>query len=132
MEDMATGEIRLSILWEWLHKGATLTADDAGTGAKAGDTVSRELVQRLLREEFDKLLQASNRDVHDNSKTTTLPIAREIVERYLIDDTKLPWYVDLLNITLGNHDLDEARRRIKLLADAFSANGTRITHNLDF
>ena len=29
MEDMATGEIRLSILWEWIHKGATLTADDA-------------------------------------------------------------------------------------------------------
>ena len=25
MEDMATGEIRLSILWEWLHKRATLT-----------------------------------------------------------------------------------------------------------
>ena len=24
MEDMATGEIRLSILWEWLHKNATL------------------------------------------------------------------------------------------------------------
>ena len=29
MEDMATGEIRLSILWEWLHKGASLTEDDA-------------------------------------------------------------------------------------------------------
>src|SRR3954464_11744549 len=30
MEDMATGEIRLSIVWEWLHKAATLTeADDA-------------------------------------------------------------------------------------------------------
>ena len=28
MEDMATGEIRLSILWEWLHKGAALTEDD--------------------------------------------------------------------------------------------------------
>lgn len=27
MEDMATGEIRLSILWEWLHKKAELTAD---------------------------------------------------------------------------------------------------------
>ena len=132
MEDMATGEIRLSILWEWLHKGATLTADDGETGAREGDTVSRELVQRLLREEFDKLLKASNRDVHDNSKRTTLPIAREIVERYLMDDTKLPWYVDLLNITLGNHDLNEARRRIKLLADAFAADGTRITHNLDF
>ena len=24
MEDMATGEIRLSILWEWLHKQAPL------------------------------------------------------------------------------------------------------------
>ena len=28
MEDMATGEIRLSILWEWLHKKARLTDDD--------------------------------------------------------------------------------------------------------
>ena len=28
MEDMATGEIRLSILWEWLHKGGRFTADD--------------------------------------------------------------------------------------------------------
>src|SRR5436190_11176290 len=28
MEDMATGEIRLSILWEWLHKRAAFTADD--------------------------------------------------------------------------------------------------------
>ena len=38
MEDMATGEIRLSILWEWLHKGATLTAADEETGVKEGDT----------------------------------------------------------------------------------------------
>ena len=132
MEDMATGEIRLSILWEWLHKGAALTADDPETGAREGDTFSRELLNRLLREEYDKLLTASNRDVHDNSKKTTLPIAREIVEHYLTDEIKLPWYVDLLNITLGNHDLNEAKRRIKLLADAFRANGTRITHNLDF
>ena len=28
MEDTATGEIRLSILWEWVHKKATFTADD--------------------------------------------------------------------------------------------------------
>ena len=33
MEDMATGEIRLSILWEWLHKGAPFTADDPATGS---------------------------------------------------------------------------------------------------
>jgi malate synthase len=132
MEDMATGEIRLSILWEWLHKGATLTAADAETGVKEGDTFSRELCERILREEYDKLLKASNRDLHDNSKTTTLPIAREICEAYLQNDIKLPWYVDLLNITLGNHDLQEARRRIRLLADAFRADRTRITANLDF
>ena len=48
MEDMATGEIRLSILWEWLHKGATLTAADAETGVKAGDTFTPELFARLL------------------------------------------------------------------------------------
>jgi malate synthase len=132
MEDMATGEIRLSILWEWLHKGAKLTAADQETGVKEGDTFSKDLLVRLLREEYDKLLKASNRDVYDNSKKTTLPIAREIVETYLMDETKLPWYIDLLNITLGNHDLGEAKRRIKMLADAFSANGTRLTQNLDF
>ena len=36
MEDMATGEIRLSILWEWLHKSASLTAGDEETGVQAG------------------------------------------------------------------------------------------------
>ena len=55
MEDMATGEIRLSILWEWLHKGARLTAADDETGVKEGDTFSRELCDRLLAEEYDKL-----------------------------------------------------------------------------
>ena len=132
MEDMATGEIRLSILWEWLHKGANLTAADQETGVKEGDTFSKELLVRLLREEYDKLLKASNRDVYDNSKKTTLPIAREIAETYLMDGTKLPWYIDLLNITLGNHDLNEARRRIKMLAEAFEKDGTRVTANLDF
>jgi malate synthase len=132
MEDMATGEIRLSILWEWLHKRAALTEDDAPTGMKAGATFTRELFERLLVEEYSKLLTAGHRDVHDNSKATTLPIAREIVESYVLDDAKLPWYIDLLNITLGNHDLAEARRRIRLLSDAFHRDGTRLTANRDF
>ncbi len=127
MEDMATGEIRLSILWEWLHKHAVLTEGD-----HAGETFSADLCARLIDEEYAKLLTAANRDVHEVSKTTTLPIAREIVATYVMDDAKLPWYIDLLNINLGNHDLMEARRRIQLLADAFKADGTRITANLDF
>jgi len=131
MEDMATGEIRLSILWEWLHKGASLTADDE-IGVKAGDTFTRHLFEQLLTQEYDKLQRASNRDVHDNSKRTTLPIAREIVQAYVMDEVKLPWYIDLLNINLNNTDLNESRRRIKMLADAFRKDGTRITENLDF
>jgi len=132
MEDMATGEIRLSILWEWLHKDARLTEDDKETGAKAGEVFTASLFTRLLAEEYDKLRKASNRDVHDVSKNTTLPIAREIVETYVLDDVKLPWYVDLLNINLNNFDLAESKRRIQLLADAFRKDGTRITWNLDF
>src|SRR5436190_8055638 len=132
MEDMATGEIRLSILWEWLHKNAAFTADDSQVGVKAGDRLTPELCQRLLAEEYEKLQRASNRDVHDTSKHTTLPIAREIVEAYVMDDVKLPWYIDLLNICLEAHDLTEAKRRIRLLAEAFRKDGTRITENMDF
>jgi malate synthase len=124
MEDMATGEIRLSILWEWLHKGAPLT--------DTGDTFTRELFETLLEQEYDKLQHAGNRDVHDNSKRTTLPIAREIVQAYVTGDVKLPWYIDLLNVNLDNTGLNESRRRIRMLADAFRKDGTRITGNLDF
>jgi malate synthase len=132
MEDMATGEIRLSILWEWLHKHASFTADDDPVSVKAGDRFSPELCKQLLAEEYEKLRHASNRDVHDSSKNTTLPIAREIVEAYVTDSVKLPWYIDLLNVTLETRDLTEAKRRISLLAEAFRKDGTRITENLDF
>jgi malate synthase len=132
MEDMATGEIRLSILWEWLHKGATFTDADAETGVRAGDRFTEDLFRRLLAEEFGKLLRASNRDVHDVSKTTTLPIAREIVETYVLEPVKQPWYIDLLNLNLGNHDVGEARRRIRLFTETFRCEGRRITENLDF
>ena len=132
MEDMATGEIRLSILWEWLHKGARLTDDDPGTGAKAGDAFDAALFARLLEEEYAKLLTAGDRDVHDDSKTTTLPIAREIVETYVTNRIKLPWYIDLLNLQLDNYHLDAARSRIGAYIEAFERDGTRITENLDF
>ncbi len=132
MEDMATGEIRLSILWEWLHKGAPLTEDDEETGAKAGDEITLAFFQRLLDEEYEKLRRADNRDVHDNSKDTTLPIAREIAAAYVTEDVKAPWYIDLLNINLNNHDLEVAKKRIRLYMGAFRNRRTRITENLDF
>ncbi|MDH3454324.1 MAG: malate synthase [Desulfuromonadales bacterium] len=131
MEDMATGEIRLSILWEWIHKGAALTENDAETELKAGDVFTEEIFSRLLEEEHAKLLAAGNRDVHDNSKTTTLPIARAIVEAYVLDPVKAPWYIDLLNINLNNQDLSLGKQRIDRYMAAFKTEGLRITENLD-
>ena len=132
MEDMATGEIRLSILWEWLHKRATFTEADAASGVRAGDPVTPELVARLLDEEYAALRAASNRDVHDDSKDTTLPIAREIADRYLHSPGKPPWYVDLLNLNLDNDDLERARARIDAYLRDFARDGTRTTANVDF
>ena len=132
MEDMATGEIRLSILWEWLHKQAAFTEDDPETGVRAGDPMSEALFGRLLDEEHAKLRTARNRDVHDDSKATTLPVARTIVEAYVPAATKPPWYVDLLNLNLGNHDVEVARGRVSSYLDAFGRDGARTTRNLDF
>jgi len=132
MEDMATGEIRLSILWEWVRKNARLTAGEEALDVREGDQFTLELCHRVIAEEYEKLRRAGNRDVHDDSKETTLPIAREIVVTYIGEPLKLPWYIDLLNINLNVHDLEDARRRIARYRQAFAADGTRVTENLDF
>lgn len=132
MEDMATGEIRLSILWEWIHKGATITEDDVDSGVKSGDIFNAALFLKLLDEEYKKLLNANNKDVHDDSKRTTLPISREIVHTYVLDPIKAPWFVDLLNICLNTTDLTAAKKRIVFFMEEFKKNGRRVTENLDF
>jgi malate synthase len=131
MEDMATGEIRLSIVWEYLQKNATMTEGDKAAGIGAGDRFSTEIFLRLLQEEYDKLLRANGRDVHEDSKPTTVPIAREIVATYAQAPFKAPWYVDLLNLNLNNHDLETARQRNAAFMAALAKDGTRITRNLD-
>ena len=132
MEDMATGEIRLSILWEWLHKQATLTAPDEETGAKEGDEFTEEMFSRLLGEEFRKLRQASNVDVHDDSKITTLPVSRTVVEAYVRCSRKAPWMVDLLNVNLSVQQEGTARQRTHDFLELFAKQGIRTTKNLDF
>ena len=132
MEDMATGEIRMSIFWEWVHKQAKLTEDDQETGMRAGDPVTMDLFERLLEEEYDKLQIASGKDVYDVSKNTTLPVTRSVVHAYISEKVKIPWYIDLLNINLDNYDLHTARKRIELYLGHFRKNGTRITENIDF
>ncbi len=90
------------------------------------------LFERLLDEEYAKLQQASNRDVHDESKQTTLPIARAIAERYVLSALKSPWYVDLLNLNLNNEDLDRARARIAEYLARLERDGARIIDNPDY
>jgi malate synthase len=132
MEDMATGEIRLSILWEWIHKGATLTAGDPALGLEPGAVLSPELFLRLLEEEYRKLQAARDRDVHDGSKATTLPIARAIALAYVQSEVKPPWYVDLLNLNLGVTELGQAEDRISQFLETYRRAGTRVTENVDF
>lgn len=132
MEDMATGEIRLSILWEWLHKTATLTANDPETGAREGDPFTEEMFTRLLAEEYSKLQQAGDTDVHDDSKQTTLPVAKVIVDHYVRFAKKAPWMVDLLNINLTVEQEATAVQRTRDFLDGFASDGVRITKNLDF
>jgi malate synthase len=132
MEDMATGEIRLSILWEWRHKLAPLTESDPGTGVRAGEPFTGELFERLWAEEYQKLRHAGTRDVHDDSKETTLPIARDMVRTYVEAGAKLPWYIDLLNLNLNHADAARAARRVQRYVAAFQADGSRLTANPDF
>lgn len=133
MEDMATGEIRLSILWEWLHKGAPFTesAEGAAPAADGASPAAERLTParfaRLLAEEHARLLAAADRDVHDDSKATTLPITLAAVEAYVASEAKPPWFIDLLNLCLDIGDIAVARRRIAAYLDELQRSGRRLT-----
>ena len=132
MEDAATGEIRVSVLWEWLHKQARITEADQETGTPQGAVFSEQIFDRLLAEEYNKLLGAADKDVYETSKTTTLPIAKAIVEACVTAERKAPWYIDLLNLNLNNTDLLLAQERITFYFSQLNLYNQRITHNLDF
>ena len=131
MEDMATGEIRVSVLWEWIHKGGELTEADAQTGLKEGTIINKEVFLELLEQEYQKLLEANHNDVHEDSKHSTLPISKLIVERFVLDSTKAPWFIDLLNINLNNKDFATAQERVDMYYNELKMTGQRVTANLD-
>ena len=102
MEDMATGEIRLSILWEWVHKGARMTAADPAAGVAEGDPFTLDLCRQADRR---GVRQAAARRATATSTTTRRPrrcrSRARSSRRTSAQPVKLPWYVDLLNINLG-------------------------------
>jgi malate synthase len=71
-------------------------------------------------------------DVHDDSKSTTLPVANVVVNAYVRFDQKAPWMVDLLNVNLGVELEQTARQRTRDFLKLFATEGVRITKNLDF
>ena len=68
----------------------------------------------------------------DIAVASTKAFLTQIVAAYLGSGAKPPWYIDLLNINLDNHDQGEARRRVRMFLEALVEDRTRITRNLDF
>lgn len=78
------------------------------------DPLTEELLVRLLDEEYAKLLAAGDQDVHEDSKATTLPVARAIVRSCVLEPVKAPCYIDLLNINIDNTDLATSTRWLSI------------------
>ncbi len=132
MEDAATGEIRLSVLWEWLHKAAAFTDDDAESGVKAGEPLRVSCSRNYWRKSTPSSYACRQQRRARRRKATTLPIARAIVEAYVLEPLKAPWYIFILNLNLNVTDLSVAEERVRRFLDVFGQDGTRITRNLDF
>lgn len=122
MEDAATGEIRMSILWEWIHKHARFTRRDEHGRVQRGDAVDASLVRSIIDQEFERLQQADPKDVHQESKSSTLPVVRKIMLRYLESERKVPWYIDLLNICLHVEDPVKADKLLDLYLGELEEN----------
>jgi malate synthase len=82
MEDAATAEISRSQIWQWLHSGAAL---------ESGETVTRELVDAVVAEEY-AALQASAGD--DPQVRAALESARRLFVECALD----PGFPDFLTL----------------------------------
>ena len=101
-------------------------------GVRGGAEQGAQARCGLVEEEYEKLRRAGDRDVHDRSQTTTLPVGRAVVAAYVRAGVKPPWYIDLLNLNLGNHDLATARARVAAYLAPFERDRPRLTENLQF
>ncbi|MFP5345833.1 MAG: malate synthase A [Actinomycetes bacterium] len=73
MEDAATAEISRSQIWQWAHNGVRLDS---------GDVVDRELVDRLVDEEYAKLRE----QLGDAFEQGHWELARELFVQTALDD----------------------------------------------
>jgi malate synthase len=126
MEDAATAEIRASIIWDWIHKGATFDESEDFPGQK----ITSDIVAQLIKKQYQKLLDESNpKNVHPETKTTTLPIAKFIVERYVFNEKKAPWLMYVMNYGLGKPEYEQVIVRINDFFEKYNQTGQPLTHN---
>jgi len=71
MEDAATAEISRSQIWQWVHHGVTLAG---------GEAVTRELVERLIAEEYDQVGQEQGRYADARALFTEVALSEDFVE----------------------------------------------------
>ena len=81
MEDAATAEISRSQVWQWIYNDATLDT---------GDTVTHELVERIVEEEYD----AIRADVGDAFSDGHWEVARDL----FVDSALAEEYPDFLTL----------------------------------
>ena len=93
MEDMATGEIRLSILWEWLHKTRALTEDDRGDRREGGRPVhAADLFCRACCARNTTSCRApATATCTTTRRRRRCPSRGEIADVYVLGARKLPW-----------------------------------------
>ena len=83
MEDMATGEIRLSILWEWLHKKAPFTDDDAlpASSVMKRSTFSADLGDAATKMQHTGYIEAPPSNIDISKAEFILSVGRGIQEK---------------------------------------------------
>jgi malate synthase len=134
MEDRATDEGRGAGARKKFRVKVAFTEDDQSVGIKAGERLSPELFETLVAQEYDKLFQADDRLVHNNVKTSILPITRLALEKFVTTDVNIPWSVDLEGVVLGVSEPAKAGQ----LMDAYiaqlrnSGGISRMTQNPQF
>jgi hypothetical protein len=114
-----------------LHKGTKFSEADEATGVAKADKLGPELFARLLAEEYAKLRAVSNRDVHDDSKNTTLPVGRDRRELRRRSFSRRRGKSICSTSTSTTKTWREARQRIGQYMDAFGRDRTRITQSVD-